>query len=109
MLLTEQTEKPRPTIFRKCWASCNNEMNVILPKHGKGGGRAVGCHHDNWSFIPMLLCLFVFVSLLHSFSRCLFVFFFFYIQGNKFNIDGISYYITCLCLHLFVQRRSMVR
>ena len=30
-------EQPWPTILKKCWASCNNEMNVSLQKYGKGG------------------------------------------------------------------------
>ena len=38
MHLTEQTDQPKPTVFPKCWTSCNNEVNVIL-KYGKGGGR----------------------------------------------------------------------
>ena len=38
LVLTGQTDQPKPTVFPKCWASRNNGVNVIL-KYGKGGGR----------------------------------------------------------------------
>ena len=38
MHFTEQTEQPRPPVFRKCWASCHNGVSVILQKYGQGGG-----------------------------------------------------------------------
>ena len=36
---TEQTDQPRPTVFRKWGASCINGVNVILQKYGEGRGR----------------------------------------------------------------------
>ena len=62
MHLTEQTGQPRPTVLRECWASCNNGVNVVLRKYGKGGGEADGCYCDNSSFISMLVCSFVIYS-----------------------------------------------
>ena len=38
----EQTGQPRPTVFEKRRASCNNGVNVILQKNGKGGGGGWG-------------------------------------------------------------------
>ena len=65
---------------------------------GKEEGEAAGRHCHNTVFITMLLYFFLFRSLFVSFSSFvyLFVFFFFSILGNSFNMDGISYYITCL-------------
>ena len=39
MHVTEQTDQPGPTVFRKCLVSCNNGVNVVLQKYGKGRGR----------------------------------------------------------------------
>ena len=42
MHLIEQSGQPRPigpTVFGKCWVSCNNGVYVILQKYGKGEGR----------------------------------------------------------------------
>ena len=38
MHITQQTGKPRPIVFRNCWVSCNNGVNVIFQKYGKDGG-----------------------------------------------------------------------
>ena len=116
MHLTEQTDQPRPTVFRKCWASCDTSVNVILQKYGKGGGRGgrtslqqLEFYFDASLFVCFLLLLFFRLFCLRLFV-CLFVFFFFSSQGNNYNMDGISYYSTfCFCLHLFVQRASIVR
>ena len=37
MQVAEQSGQPRPTEIQKCWAGCNNGVNVIPQRYGKGG------------------------------------------------------------------------
>ena len=118
MHLTEQTDQPSPTVFkRKCWASCTNGVNVILQKYGKGGGGTGRMSLPELEFYfhaSLLVCLLL-VSLPLSLSLslsvfCLLVVFFFVSnERNNFNVDVILYYIICFCLRLFIQRTSIVR
>ena len=94
------------------------EWLLFLGYIGKAEGEAAGRHCNTSGFISMPLCLFVFLSLFLAFSLCLFVcfvfvvfcfvflilcfFFCLHLKENHFDMNGISYYITCLWLHLFV-------
>ena len=95
MDIAEETGCPRPNVFQECWASCNNGLKVVVQKHLKARGEAEECHCYNSSIILMLVCLLLFVS-------CFLLLFFFSIRRNNLSMDGISYYIVCLCLCLFV-------
>ena len=61
------------SLFRKCWASCNNGVNVFLQKRGKGGKRGgrTSLRQLEFDYNPSLFlcCL---TSLFLSFSVCFF-------------------------------------
>ena len=76
-----------------------------------GGGEAAGRHCNDSNFISMLSCLLLFCFFCYSLS--LFVGSFSFSSPFKgTSLIWMEYRITllvCLCLHLFVQRRSIVR
>ena len=70
------------------------ERILFFRNMGKEEGEAAGRHCDNSSFKSMLVCLFLFLSLFLSFSRCLFVFFSIY----KVVLHDLS---VCVCICWF--------
>ena len=77
MHFTEQTDQPRPTVFRNVGQVIIMEGMLFFRNMRKGEGEAAGHHCGNSSFTSMLLCLVDFLCLFLSFSLCLFVLVFF--------------------------------
>ena len=100
--LTVQTGHPRPTVFKKCWASCNNGVNVILQKYQKGGGRGERRHCNNSSFISKLICLFVICFFIFVCSFSVFVCSFFLLlhlrEQLQYGWNIVLYCLFVLCL-----------
>ena len=94
MHLTEQTDQPKPTVFPKCWTSCNNEVNVIL-KYGKGGGRGgrTSLLQLEFYFDASLFVIYIYVSFFLFLFTWLFVSFFFSTEGNNLSVYEISCYL----------------
>ena len=70
MQFTEQPDQSTPTVFRTCWASCNNGVNVILQKYGKGEGRGGRTSLRQFGFYfdaGLFICFSVLFSLLVRF------------------------------------------
>ena len=102
MHFTEQTDQPKPTVFPKCWTSCNNEVNVIL-KYGKGGGgdSRTSLIQLEFYFDASLFVIDIYVSFFLFLFAWLFVSFFFSSEENNLSVDGISYYLFS-CVFAFV-------
>ena len=85
MHLTEQTDQPRPSVFGKCWASCNNGVNVIPQKYGKGGGRGgrTSLQQLEFYFDASLFVCFLLLLFFRLFCLRLFVCFLFLLQSRK--------------------------
>ena len=101
MHLTEQTDQPRPIVFRKCWVSCCNEMNVIIQKYEKGGGRG--------GKVSMRRLEFHFDASLFAISFFLHLFLLLFVRSSSFsspfhgtNLIWVEHRITlpaCVCVH----------
>ena len=106
--LPKPIDQPRSTVFRTRWASCNNGVNAILQKYGKGGGRGGRTSLRQ-------LELYFDARLYIDFSFFVFFVFFrflFLLHWREQLWIRVEYRITspvCLCLHLFVQRASVIR
>ena len=111
MHLIEQSGQPRPTgptVFGKCWVSCNNGVNAVLQKYGKGGRMSL-------RQLEVFVCLFV--CLLCCCCCCCCCFSFGRLDARLFDCylfvrisssssssspsKGISYYSTCVHVCLF--------
>ena len=102
MRLTEQTDHPRLTVFRKCWVSCNSEL--FFRNMGQEEGEAAGRLCDYSSFISMLV-YFAVLPLFLSFSLCFFVCSFsFSSPFKRTTLIWMGYRVTlsvCVCIRLF--------
>ena len=76
----QQTEQSRPTVFRTCSDSCND-----------GWER----RRERWQDVTATM------EFYFDATFCFFLNFVFSMEGNNFNMNGILYYITRLCLRLF--------